>query len=621
MPRVPAEAGSPAPRTARQGGRELTLAAIAVIALAGCLKAANPPSAKAGSSPRYRNTASGVAYAGSEACAQCHQDIYDQFTRTGMGRSMARGSDSSQLDKVRAPVNLFDQKINRHFSVYRKGSDLYQSEYELDASGKKVFEQEHRLAYAVGAGEAGYSYLVERGNYLFQAPLSFYSKTQSWELSPGYEMRDQGFSRPIFMQCIVCHSGRPAPAAGAGQPSSPYQTDPFVGATPPFAELAIGCENCHGPGALHVKERQAGAPLSGAIDTAIVNPAKLSPDLASQVCMPCHQAGDARVLRLGKTMADFRPGTPLDETLAIFQMPLSEGAPTPSPLLGHYFGMRLSECFAKSGGKLGCTTCHNPHQELKGAQAAAYYRSRCLTCHSLKSCTLPMASRLKTQPPDDCIGCHMPKQNLTAVSHAALTDHRIPARPGEPYPDWAFHLTTAELPDLVHIDAVPGQPDRLPAIVLFDAYAQLAPGHPDLYLARYVATLQEAERQDPDDAFVFSALAQQALAERKPDAKEQAIRDLLQAIALGSKYPVDYLRLGELFRESSEIPQSIDILKRGLALAPFDASFYGMIASEDIASGDNSAAAQVLKRGLDELPENDDLRGLLKQIESASPVQ
>lgn len=600
--------------------RVLALSAIAVIALACGLKAANPSSAKPDSSPAYRNTAPGVACVGSKACAQCHQDIYNQFTRTGMGQSMARGSDASQLEKVPGAVTLFDQKINRHFSVYRNGADLYQSESELDASGKKVFEQEFRLDYAVGAGEAGYSYLVARGKYLFQAPLSFYSKTQSWELSPGYEMRDQGFSRPIFMQCIVCHSGRPAPAAGAERPSSPYQTDPFVGANPPFDELAIGCENCHGPGALHVKERQAGASLSGAIDTAVVNPARLSPELASEICMPCHQAGDARVLRPGRTMADFRPGTPLDDTLAIFQMPLSEGAPTPSPLLGHYFGMRLSECFAKSGGKLGCTTCHNPHQELKGAQAATYYRSRCLTCHTLKSCTLPMASRLKTQPPDNCVGCHMPKQNLTAVSHAALTDHRIPARPGEPYPDWAFHLATPQLPDLIHIDAVPGQPDRLPAIVLFDAYAQLAPAHPNLYLSRYQATLAEAEQQDPDDAFVFSALAQQALAERKPDATEQAIHDLSRAIELGSRYPVDYLRLGELLRERSEIPQSIGILRRGLALAPFDDSFYGMIASEYIASGDDAAAAEVLKQGLDELPEDDDLRALSKHLGPASPA-
>jgi hypothetical protein len=572
-------------------------------------------------SPAYRNAAPNVAYVGSKACAQCHQDIYDQFERTGMGSSMSSGSDASQLARVGAPVNLFDETINRHFSIYRKGSGLYQSEYETDASGKKVFEQEYRLAYAVGAGEAGYSYLVERGDILFQAPLSFYSRTQSWELSPGYEHRDQGFSRPIYLQCIVCHAGRPAPAAGTARPSSPFQTDPFVASNPPFTELAIGCENCHGPGALHVKERKAGARLSGTIDTAIVNPAKLPPELASNICMPCHQAGDARVLRPGKTLADFRPGTPLAQTLMIFQIPLSEGAPTPSPLLGHYFAMRLSECYAKSGGRLGCTTCHDPHREPKGAEAASFYRSKCLTCHNQKSCTLPMPSRLATQPPDDCIGCHMPKQNLTAVSHAVLTDHRIAARPGEPYPDWAFHLTTPGLPDLIQADAFGGQADRLPAITLFDAYAQLAPSHPDAYLNRYLETMLDAERENPDDSFLLSALAQRALAGHKADAKEQAIRYLSRAVELGSRYPADYLRLGELLREESETSESIRVLNRGMSLAPFDDSFYGMIASEYLSSGDKADAAEVLKRGLEELPEDDSLRALAGQVETTSPSQ
>lgn len=596
--------------------RSLTAIAVLICALALC-RGAPPPASNAHSSSLYRNTAPGVAYAGSEACARCHQDIYDQFSRTGMGRSMDLASDPRQLEKVPAAVDLFDKNINRHFNVYRKGSDLYQSEWEIDSSGNKVFEQEHRLAYAVGAGEAGYSYLVERGNYLFQAPLSFYSKTQSWELSPGYEVHDQGFSRPIFMQCIVCHAGRPSPLAGTEEPSSPLYTDPFVGANPPFAELAIGCENCHGPGGLHVKERLVGARLHGQADTAIVNPARLSPALANEICMPCHQAGDARVLKPGRTIGDFRPGTPLDGTLAIFQVPLNPGAPTPSPLLGHYFGMRLSECFAKSGGRLACITCHNPHQQLKGAEASAYFRTKCLTCHTEESCRLPLETRLRGRPPDDCLGCHMPKQNLTAVSHAALTDHRIVARPGEAYPAWAFRLAAPELPDLIHVDAIPGKPDRLPAITLFEAYTQVAPSRPDAYQARYLALLDEAAQKNPDDPFVLSALAQRALSEQKPDAQEQAIRYLSRAVDLGSRYPADYLRLAQLLAQASEYSQSISILKRGLSLAPFDASFYGMMASEYISLRDYAAADEILRRGLDELPEDDRLRAASDAISSA----
>ena len=83
-------------------------------------------------------------------------------------------------------------------------------------------------------------------------------------------------------------------------------------------ELAIGCENCHGPGQSHVAAAQMGSPLGS-----ITNPAKLSSWLADNICMSCHQTGDARVLQSGKIYRDFRPGTELDDTLSIFLVPFS----------------------------------------------------------------------------------------------------------------------------------------------------------------------------------------------------------------------------------------------------------------------------------------------------------
>ena len=70
---------------------------------------------------------------------------------------------------------------------------------------------------------------------------------------------------------------------------------------PPFQELSVGCENCHGPGMLHVEQRHKAAPLEGSSDPSIVNPAKLSPRLANEVCMSCHEGGDDRVPQPGKT--------------------------------------------------------------------------------------------------------------------------------------------------------------------------------------------------------------------------------------------------------------------------------------------------------------------------------
>ena len=95
---------------------------------------------------------------------------------------------------------------------------LYQTEYEKGADGQEIYRDSHELEWIIGAGENGFGGLLKRDDYLFQAPLSFYSKTQSWALSPGYEFSNYGFNRPILPACIFCHSGRPGADPGGKWP-------------------------------------------------------------------------------------------------------------------------------------------------------------------------------------------------------------------------------------------------------------------------------------------------------------------------------------------------------------------------------------------------------------------
>jgi hypothetical protein len=122
--------------------------------------------------PNYLNVQPEVNYVGSKACASCHKEIYDQFVKTEMGRSMSLPEAPSQLEKVPKPVTIYDKQIGRYFQVARQGSELYQSEYSLDTAGEVLFKQTEKIAF-VGAGANGFSYLVQRGDYVFQAPLSF----------------------------------------------------------------------------------------------------------------------------------------------------------------------------------------------------------------------------------------------------------------------------------------------------------------------------------------------------------------------------------------------------------------------------------------------------------------
>ena len=126
--------------------------------------------------------------------------------------------------------------------MFRRGNDLYQSEIEVDPLGNVTGHSTYKLEYAIGSGTRGFGYIVKRDGRLVEAPLSFYTKTGKWDLSPGYQNAEQGFDRFITTECVACHSGRSQPV--------PNRLRMYL--DPPFLELAIGCENCHGPGQQHI---------------------------------------------------------------------------------------------------------------------------------------------------------------------------------------------------------------------------------------------------------------------------------------------------------------------------------------------------------------------------------
>lgn len=558
----------------------------------------------------YLNTAPGVRYVGSKACAPCHTDIYRQYFQTVMGRSMVPPTDSTPWNVLAAPVTVHVEKFHRYYEVFRKGWGVYQSEYEIASDGGEVFRDTHPITYAIGAGENGIGYLIRQGNYLFEAPLSYYTRSRAWDLSPGYELADYGFHRLVPESCIVCHSGRPRPVARR----------PGLYEDPPFEELAIGCENCHGPGQLHVEERMKGAPLRGTVDRSIVNPADLPGWLADNICMICHQAGDTRILQPGKSYGDFRPGKPLDETVAIFSIPFTPSAPPKSPLLQHYALMVLSKCYRASGGRLSCITCHDPHFQPTAAQAPAYYREKCLRCHTEQSCPVPLAKRRQKSPPDDCARCHMPRQNLERISHSALTNHRIIAHPGEPFPPAAFHQTTPSLPDLVHVDAVPGkEPAPVAPIVLLQAYGELLEQHPE-YKAPYEKLLDKLARTQPRNPLVLSALARRIVRAGDPEKAATAREFIRQAIASGSTVDSDYELYANLLARAGDLAQAVVVLKQGLTLNPYSTRLYKTLALVEIQQRQYDRALDTMKQELQMFPEDSFMRMLVQRVKSSQAV-
>ena len=128
-----------------------------------------------------------------------------------------RGSASlhDPLPDLSLPAHFANDKIDRRFDVFKRDGKLYQSEYSTAADSSEIFRDTRPLEWLIGAGVNGYGPVVEQDHCLFQAPLSFYTRPGAWRPSPGYEMTDLGFNRPILAGCIFCHSGRANTVAGA----------------------------------------------------------------------------------------------------------------------------------------------------------------------------------------------------------------------------------------------------------------------------------------------------------------------------------------------------------------------------------------------------------------------
>jgi hypothetical protein len=562
---------------------------------------AQVPSAGAtGSGNAMKATQEG--YVGSGACAPCHQSIFDKFAKTRMGRSMKRVTPELVRNVVTAG-SLYDEKLLQHFEVFAQDGKLLQSQYATEDRGSEVFRETHEIEWIMGSGTNGFAGLTTNGSYLFQAPLSFYSRIGAWGLSPGYEFGNYGFNRPILSGCVACHSGRPMVAStGNGRFEDPA-----------FQELAIGCENCHGPGGPHIQAMTGKETVGPSGDLSIVNPARLKPALADNICMFCHQTGDVRVLKPDKDYRDFRPGQPLDDTLSIFLVPPKRESPPPSDHLEHYYSMILSKCYRSSGRGLSCITCHDPHQQPSGNDALAYFDGKCAACHTEGSCKASLRVRQQHQPPNDCVGCHMPKRDIGVILHSSATSHRIMARPDEPFPEAAFHETTSALPDLVHLSGIPGQSGVTPPrLTLLQAYGELMDKGPE-YRDRYLTVLAELERTQPENALVQASLGRKALL---ADKASEAATHLQHALEIGPPQAGTYADLAEAQGKLGAQNEAIASLGKAVELDPFNAVFQKKLVLRFIETKQYARAQAALDRYVQTFPQDSFMRRMLNRAQS-----
>jgi len=245
--------------------------------------------------------------------------------------------------------------------------------------------------------------------------------------------------------CIHCHNVGGEP--GLGKPPENYFSQTRVG------EIGIACEACHGPAETHVNKYRSPARrleqrVVGDTDHEIVNPARASPRMASQICGQCHshmvnhdndQAGSREFLKTGLA---YRPGQDLDRFARFLS--LGDGFPGNEHRFWadgncrsggrEYNGLLGSPCYqvpaaAKDHSRqLSCLSCHSMHNSPPDDQLkpVATGNTACTTCHpkfretaALKAHTHHSANSHGSQ----CYNCHMPHTSYALFK--AIRSHQI----------------------------------------------------------------------------------------------------------------------------------------------------------------------------------------------------
>jgi len=328
-------------------------------------------------------------YVGEARCAECHREVFRAMLASRHARTFTRGDDLAALHLPEGPMTDPDDPRVSH--VFRRVDG--QIQFETRVQDKVVRAV---VDYVLGASDRYLSMVghdeqsrvrVLRLSYYRGADGTGWDRTKDQPPQP--ESVDQFLGKTLDQpdganECLKCHTTVGRSVRDRTRVKS--------------ADRAIGCEGCHGPGALHLASISAHFS-----DLAIASPARASATGVNQLCGRCHSQ---HLIAMPSSLDDH----------AWARFP---GSTLPS-----------SRCYTESGGALGCVTCHDPHRDAE--KSAVFYERKCLSCHATSNSAIDGASAsaeayrspCPINATRDCLRCHMPKVWYPDL-HTHFTDHYI----------------------------------------------------------------------------------------------------------------------------------------------------------------------------------------------------
>ena len=563
----------------------------------------------------YKNLHDSAKYVGMNTCRLCHQDVYNTFIKTGMGKSFDVASQQKSAGDYHTSV-IQDKIGDFYYKAYWKNDSLRFLEYRLQGKDT-IHKRLETVNYIIGSGQHTNSHIQSVNGYLIQMPMTFYTQKQTWDLPPGFENgHNSRFMRKIGLECMSCHNSYPEFVLGSENKYSKVET-------------GIGCERCHGPGSIHVAERSTGEKIdtSKYIDYSIVNPSKLSIEKQFDICQRCHLQGNT-ILKEGKTFYDFKPGMKLSDYMAVF-LPKYKNADDEFIMASHADRLKQSKCFIQSLKKatlnasttqplkpyknaLTCITCHNPHVSVRETNKDVF-NDACRNCHynesrndksEILSCSAIQNSKFKTQ---NCVKCHMPSSGSIDIPHVSVHDHYI----RKPQSKTISNKDKKALKEFIGLVSIN---DKNPASIIkakayLNQYEKFEPKPYYLDSARFYLSNQSTQELkinlEPLVQLAFIKLNyNQIISYVNTLTDNYLLNERLIKTTYSNDHAWTCYRIAEAFYNTRNNERAIVYFKKALTLAPFGLEFKNKYASALASIGNSNEAEKQFYELLNQYPKH-----------------
>jgi predicted CXXCH cytochrome family protein len=355
------------------------------------------------------NAVTTASYVGRSTCADCHKVQHSLWLGSDHDRAMELATETSVLadfnDTSFAHEGVTTRFFRRDgkFMVNTEGPDGEHHDYEVKYTFGVRPLQQYMVEFPDGRVQVlRESWDVANKKWFYVTPPDVTDE----RIAPGDPLHWTGIAQNWNTTCADCHSTNVHKNYNAA--SDTYKTT--------FNEIDVSCEECHGPGSVHVELARSKSPFwDRNVGYGLVSLKNKNVDTQLETCAKCH----ARRYQIHE---GFRPGRPFldhyEPVLLAHNLYHADGQILDE--VYEYGSFVQSKMYAN---RVQCSDCHDPHSlklKFSGNQL-------CTQCHIPAKYDTPAHHH---HPVDSagaqCVECHMPSRLYMVIDERRDHSFRVP---------------------------------------------------------------------------------------------------------------------------------------------------------------------------------------------------